>query len=103
MPELPRVSVVVPVFNAQETIRECIQSLLDLNYPKANLELIFVDNASTDRTPEIAAARNKGILHAAAEIIAFTDSDCVVDRDWLRHLIPPLVQDFALRAQSSLP
>ena len=108
MPELPRVSVVVPVFNAQETIRECIQSLLNLNYPKANLDLIFVDNASTDKTSEIlsqyeqdirilheptkgpAAARNKGILNAATEIIAFTDSDCVVDPDWLRHLIPPL-------------
>jgi glycosyltransferase involved in cell wall biosynthesis len=108
MAELPHVSVVVAVFNAQQTIRECIQSLLDLNYPKANLELIFVDNGSTDRTPEIlsqyqqdirilhepkkgpAAARNKGILNAAADIIAFTDSDCVVDRDWLRHLIPPL-------------
>jgi O-antigen biosynthesis protein len=108
MPELPHVSVIVPVFNAQQTIRECIQSLLDLNYPKANLELIFVDNGSTDRTPEMlsqyqqdirilhepkkgpATARNKGILNAAAEIIAFTDSDCVVDRDWLWHLIPPL-------------
>src|SRR5262245_6871280 len=99
MSELPHVSVVVPVFNAQQTIRACIQSLLRLNYPKPNLELIFVDNVSTDRTPEIlrqyqpdirilhqskkgpAAARNKGILNAAAEIIAFTDSDCVVDPD----------------------
>src|SRR6476619_5819684 len=108
MPELPHVSVVVPVFNAQQTLRECIQSLLNLNYPRAKLELVFVDNMSTDRTPEIlrqyqqdirilheskkgpAAARNKGILNAAAEIIAFTDSDCVVDPDWLRHLIPPL-------------
>ena len=108
MPELPNVSVVVPVFNAQETIKECIQSLLDLNYPKANLELIFVDNASTDRTPEMlrqysndirilhegkkgpAAARNKGLWNARADIIAFTDSDCIVDRDWLLNLIPAL-------------
>ncbi len=108
MSDLPNVSVIVPVYNAQETIRECIDSLLQLNYPKANLELIFVNNGSTDGTPAIleqysndiqilheakrgpAAARNKGVLNANGEIVAFTDSDCVVDKDWLLHLIPPL-------------
>jgi glycosyltransferase involved in cell wall biosynthesis len=108
MSDLPNVSVIVPVYNAQETIRECISSLLELNYPKGSLELIFVNNASTDKTPEIlkqycnhirtlhevkkgpAAARNKGVLNARGEVIAFTDSDCVVDRDWLLNLIPSL-------------
>jgi glycosyltransferase involved in cell wall biosynthesis len=108
MSELPNVSVIVPVYNAQETIRECISSLLELNYPKGNLELIFVNNASTDKTPEIlkqycnhirilheakkgpGAARNTGVLNARGEVIAFTDSDCVVDRDWLLNLIPSL-------------
>jgi|SRR5437867_6170890 len=108
MSQLPNVSVIVPVYNAQETIRDCIDSLLELNYPKENLELIFVNNASTDKTHEVlkqysndirimyeakrgpAAARNKGILNARGEVVAFTDSDCVVDRDWLLNLIQPL-------------
>jgi len=108
MTQLPNVSVIVPVYNAQETVRDCIDSLLDLNYPKENLELIFVNNASTDKTPEIlkqysndirilyeakkgpAAARNKGILNANGEVVAFTDSDCIVDQDWLLNLIPAL-------------
>jgi glycosyltransferase involved in cell wall biosynthesis len=108
MSQPPNVSVIVPVYNAQETIGECIHSLLQLNYPKGNLELIFVNNASTDNTRAIlsqysndiqilyepkkgpAAARNKGVLHARGEVVAFTDSDCVVDKDWLLHLIPAL-------------
>ena len=53
MTQLPNVSVIVPVYNAQETIRDCIDSLLELNYPKENLEIIFVNNASTDKTPEV--------------------------------------------------
>lgn len=42
---LQKVSVIVPVYNAESTIAECINSLLRLNYPKENLELILVNNA----------------------------------------------------------
>ena len=108
---LPNVSVIVPVYNSETTIEDCINSLLDLDYPKENLELIFVNNASTDRTNDIlnkhsrttkilyeekkgpAAARNKGILNACGEIIAFTDADCVVDKHWLKNIVLPLQDD----------
>jgi GT2 family glycosyltransferase len=43
-----------------------------------------------EATRGAAAARNRGIREAAGKIIAFTDADCTVDRDWLRHLIEPL-------------
>lgn len=108
MAYLPEVSIVVPVYNGAKTIEDCILSLLALDYPQEKVALLVVDNASTDRTPEIlrrhssalrivyekkrgpAAARNKGLVHAQGEVVAFTDADCVVDRGWLQHLVAPL-------------
>jgi glycosyltransferase involved in cell wall biosynthesis len=105
---LPKVSVIVPVYNAEKTLAECINSLLELNYPKDNLELIFINNASTDRTKNVldryskeiitlyerkrgpAAARNKGLLNAMGDVVAFVDADCVVDKDWLKNIVLPL-------------
>ena len=107
---LAKVSVIVPVYNAEKTLEECIQSIFDLDYPKEKLEPIFVNNASTDNTVQIlkkyedkikilsenkrgpAAARNKGLQNASGEIIAFTDSDCMVEKNWLEN-INPFFQD----------
>jgi len=104
----PSVSVIVPVYNAELTIRKCIDSLLELNYPKEQMELLLVDNNSNDHTREVlesykwkiqilnekrkgpAAARNRGIENANGEVVAFTDSDCTVDKDWLQRIVDPL-------------
>ena len=102
---LPQVSVVVPVRNRAQQIAECIQSLLLLNYPEDKLEIIVVDDASEDSTPEQicrfpvkairmsehigqSACRNVATQVAQGEIVAFTDSDCVVDPGWLATLVP---------------
>ena len=99
---LPMVSVVVCAYNAAVTLRECLDSLGRVEYP--NYEVILVDDGSIDATPRIAAeylqvrylrqenrglscARNVGARHAAGEIVAYTDADCVVDEDWLRCLV----------------
>lgn len=102
---LPSVSVVVAARDAAEVLPDCLRSLVALDYPEELLELIVVDNASKDATADVArafsprvtllhesrrgasAARNRGIAAAAGEVIAFTDSDCVVDRSWLRELV----------------
>ncbi len=102
------VSVVVPVYNADATLEECVGSVLELDYPAGRWELICVDNGSKDRSLAIlesfgpgirvlreakrgpAATRNCGIRNARFSIIAFTDSDCKVDPQWLRHLVEPL-------------
>lgn len=108
MTEEATVTVVVPVRNGAATIEACIGSLLLLDWPDGRLELLIVDNASTDQTRQVlgrfegrvrvvrepkpgpAAARNAGVRSARGEWIAFTDADCVVEPGWLRHLLPPL-------------
>ncbi len=101
--EQPLISVVVPVRNGERTIRDCLASLLRMDYPETRRELLVVDNGSTDRTAEIIKsfpvryvsegcrgiphARNRGIEASQGAIVAFTDADCVVDAAWLRELV----------------
>ena len=105
---MPRVSVIVPVYNGERTIEECIESIFAMSFPENDVELLLIDNASSDNTSTIldgyrdratilyeakrgpAAARNRGLVNATAEIVAFTDADCVVHRDWLSRIIEPL-------------
>jgi glycosyltransferase involved in cell wall biosynthesis len=100
--EAPFVSVVIPVLNGEQTIGDCLVSVLRSDYPPHRREILVVDNGSTDRTAEIirsfpvrylrdpkrgaAHARNEGIKASKGEIVAFTDADCVASSGWLREL-----------------
>ena len=103
--EYPMVSVIIPVYNRPEEIRECLQSLESLDYPSNRFETIVVDDASTDHTPEIVSrfsvrlirlknnrqapyCRNLAAEKASGDILAFVDSDCLVDPLWLKELLP---------------
>jgi len=97
------VSVIVPVLNAEGTIGDLLDSLMRVDYRKDKLEIILVDGGSTDRTQEIIRsypvklivekkkglniARNTGVRNSHGEIILFTDSDCVVPKDWIRQIV----------------
>ena len=102
----PKVSVVVASYNGGRTLKVCLESLVRLNYP--NYEVILVDDGSTDSSPEIASlfktvryirqtnhglsvARNTGINASTGEIVAFTDSDCRADEDWLYYIVGDLL------------
>ena len=101
---LPSVSVIVPAHNEEAMLPLCLDSLMHLDYPQKLLEIIVIDNNSTDGSARIirdhpvryvfegkkgrARARNAGLQAASGEIVAFTDADAVVDRDWLRRLVP---------------
>ncbi|MCL4871768.1 MAG: glycosyltransferase [Anaerolineae bacterium] len=104
-PPLPTVTVVIPVYNGAMTIANCLKTVLAQTYPRDKYEVVVVENGSTDETTEIvqrypvrlihnealgpAAARNRGIQESQAEIIAFTDADCLVTPTWLEELIKP--------------
>lgn len=108
------VSLVVPVRNAVRTLDACLASLAQLE-PRP-IEIVLVDNGSTDASPErlhafarttssppitvvteprpgVTFARNAGVRASRGDIIAFTDSDCAVDRAWLSYLMKPFSDD----------
>jgi hyaluronan synthase len=105
----PRVAIVMPAFNEAEAIRSSIRSLLELEYPAAKLEVVVVDDGSTDATlREILsvarttdrvqvidfpvnrgkrAAMAAGIRATTADIVAFVDSDSVLEPNAMRELV----------------
>ena len=105
-----RASVIVPVYNDAERLARCLGALEAQTYPRSAFEIIVVDNGSTDdlaqvvrRFPDVRllsepipgsyAARNRGLAAASGAVIAFTDSDCVPDPDWLMNGITALLGD----------
>jgi GT2 family glycosyltransferase len=101
----PRVSVVVCTYNGGATLDQCLRSLTALDYP--DYEVIVVDDGSTDATRAVVArhpavrtihqpnrglsvARNVGLKAATGEVVAYTDSDCYADPDWLALLVHQL-------------
>ena len=99
----PFVSVIIPALNGERTIRECLVSLLNMDYPVERREILVVDNGSTDRTAEIVKsfpvrylreeqrgvsyALNRGIEVGKGDILVFTNAHCVVTSSWLRELV----------------
>ncbi|VVB91062.1 Glycosyltransferase AglE [uncultured archaeon] len=99
-----KVSIIVPVLNGGLQTKKCIESLINQDFPKDQYEIIIVDNGSNDNTMSILsdykeyinvlvepekgsyAARNKGINISKGEIIAFTDADCIANKNWLKEL-----------------
>lgn len=102
-----KISVIVPAYNAELYLNQCIDSILMQSY--SNFELILVDDGSVDRTRDIcnayiekdnriqlichdknqglASGKNDGIRVASGEYIAFVDADDYIEPDMLEHLV----------------
>lgn len=112
----PLISIIVPVYNVQDYLRKCIDSLLNQDYE--NCEIVLVNDCSTDESPRIAkeyvakhpnkcilvnhekngglsAARNTGIKHANGEWLSFVDSDDWVSKDYVSGLYDTAIKEHA--------
>jgi glycosyltransferase involved in cell wall biosynthesis len=93
------ISVVIPTYNEEENIAQCLVSLRHQTVPRSEYEIVVVDGGSKDTTREIAkkyadmvfvqtsrkvgGARNDGILAAHGDIVATTDADCIIPPTWI--------------------
>ncbi|HVW82910.1 MAG TPA: glycosyltransferase [Candidatus Paceibacterota bacterium] len=107
-PDLPSVAVIVPCWNEARTVGATVESLLALEYPAEKLEVVLVDNASSDDTPAVMAryaahpqvtllreeargkhnAVNAGIRQCEAEIVGCLDADSFVEPSALLAMVP---------------
>jgi glycosyltransferase involved in cell wall biosynthesis len=107
-----KVSIVLPVYNGEETLRECLQAILDINYPKSEYELVVVNDGSKDTTEKIIKefipkyekqlldinfinfqenkgrikARMEGARNARYENLLFIDHRCIAYKDILTEI-----------------
>jgi cellulose synthase/poly-beta-1,6-N-acetylglucosamine synthase-like glycosyltransferase len=103
--EYPKVTIIVAAYNNQDTIEECLKSILLLKYPEDLFEVIVMDGGSKDVTVKIAekfpikvvsirlnapAAYNYAMKIASYPILGFIDADAKVEPEWLNKLIPSL-------------
>lgn len=102
-----RISIIIPTYNREKDLERCLESFSIQTYPKDYYEILIIDDGSTDGTEgmikkfliknninlfylkqeknlkNIGKIRNLGIERSKGEIIAFTDSDCIVEMHWL--------------------
>lgn len=100
-----KISVIIATYNRMESLRNTLEALVNQDFSKSDFEVLVVDDGSSDNTQQVlagfknsglldlhffhqqnrgpAAARNLALRQAGAEIIAFTDDDCIPQPGWL--------------------
>jgi glycosyltransferase AglI len=105
----PIISIIIPVYNDPEGLKDTLDSLINQDFGKSLYEIIIADNNSKDNTISVAkeyennfpdlikvtvedkiqssyAARNKGIVFSKSEILVFIDADMIVHKDFLKKI-----------------
>ena len=104
----PKVSIIIPIYNTEKYLKKCLNSITNQSYK--NLEIILIDDGSTDNSGKIAdeyakkdtrikvihqknagqsAARNRGLKIASGEYISFVDSDDEIAKTFIKDLLQP--------------
>lgn len=106
----PRISVIIPTYNEEKNIKKCLDSIFSQKYPRKLLEIIVVDDNSTDKTVEIARSYGAHILYsgkrhgeiskmlgfkkATGEYAIYFDADIALrGNDWFKEMLKPLTED----------
>jgi len=102
----PKVSIIVPAYNEERNIEKCIESIFDSSYPKNKLDIIVVDDGSTDNTLKIikkyrnvrvlkqnhlgkVEALNLGALNSSNEFLFTVDADTTLEKNCIKELLKP--------------
>ena len=111
MQNVPKVSVIIPVYNGVATLPSLLAALQHQTYPERALEIIVADNNSDDGSDQLVtqcpniqivyerriqnagAARNRALEAATGEIVAFTDADCIPTSDWVKQGVNSLIHN----------
>lgn len=108
--QLPKISIIIPTFNEEKNIYRCLSSIFRQNYPADKLEVVVVDDKSTDRTAEIVKqypvtflisgkhhgeiSKMIGFKKASGEYAMYLDADNeLVGNNWFQKILKPLLED----------
>ncbi|MDD5457427.1 MAG: glycosyltransferase [Candidatus Margulisbacteria bacterium] len=111
----PKISIIVPVRNADRTLKTTFEYLLGIDYPRDKMEIIIADGGSNDKTVQITKdfqkkhsfiklveipdckspghARNAALKQVKGEYVLFTDGDCAPEKDWAYQIVEPFNKD----------
>ncbi|MEM6812609.1 MAG: glycosyltransferase family A protein [Pseudomonadota bacterium] len=104
----PYASIIIPVYNDAEALKQCLNALEKQTYPSDFFEVIVVDNGSNqdiktiileykqakyafESEPGSYSARNRGLSMAKGQVLGFTDADCIPEPTWITHGVNSLL------------